>query len=246
MTQKKYTYTPIYTNVFPEKRTRIRIPQSPAKPINLSTRDLIKTDLLDQDSWWFKKHIRGVKRPKVGEDVREARAISRYKVKGTLPERIVLKALIDQVHLVNGVDFDFQSSQSGGRIELGGMVVDFLFPIMMLVIQVQGQTHGGFLRSRKDEEQNAILQAMGYRVVDVEEQLIYNEYAFNDWLKRTFDLARSSGSGSVWVQPTNSSSTVHGAYQGETDEETESNEQETLAYIVSKLNYIIDLVERRM
>ena len=48
-------------------------------------------------------------------------------VNGTLPERILYLALIRVMHFSPNADFDFQSSQEGGRLELGGLVADFLF-----------------------------------------------------------------------------------------------------------------------
>jgi len=46
---------------------------------------------------------------------------------GTLPELLVWNALI-QLGKIPDVDFSFQSSLFGGRLERGGLIVDFLIP----------------------------------------------------------------------------------------------------------------------
>ena len=93
------------------------------------------------------------------------------------------------------IDFDFQSSQSGGRLELGGIVVDFLFPIMMMCIQVQGPTHTEYLRSQKDREQRMTLAEMGYDVYEIDEDEIYDVNRMWDKLRRIFNIAQGGGSG---------------------------------------------------
>jgi hypothetical protein len=45
---------------------------------------------------------------------------------GSLPEFIVLATLIE-LGKRPGVDFDYQSALMGGRLEKGGVIVDFLF-----------------------------------------------------------------------------------------------------------------------
>lgn len=462
MVYRRPKFAPSEMNAYPSRRTRIKIPQNPTRPLQINSKDLLKREDIRQDPSWFVKHKRGPRRPKVGEDVLEARAVSKYQVKGTLPERIVYKALVNLIHLTPGVDFDFQScmksdhkiltadlnwveaktlkagdkivsfdeegpkrkyktgtivsnslgieelfevkftngesvfttkehpwlvygdnrkpnklikggtpmwftteelkpgidvpkflvpntplqtwdsgylagffdsegsliqtsqsahdgtyttvtaaqnkgptldlmvklvkklgfnfsvydydgkykrsyddlarkavairikggmaesirflsairpprllnkfnvdkmgtlkntydkltiesitpigkgeiarlevdthtyigegfamhnSQSGGRLEIGGLVADFLFFFMKMVIQVQGPTHTDFLRVRKDEEQKAILEDMGYRVFDIDMETVYNEYRFEEWLRRLFNLNLGTTSG---------------------------------------------------
>ena len=78
-------------------------------------------------------------------------------------------------------------------MELGGIVADFLFELMMIVIQVQGPTHDTFLRQRKDQEQMSALADMGYRVFEIDDDTIYNEYKLEEWMRRTFGLANGMG-----------------------------------------------------
>ncbi len=91
------------------------------------------------------------------------------------------------------------SSLAGGRMELGGMVADFMFYRLKMIIQVQGPTHGGFLRSRKDDEQQSILMDMGYDVVELEEKLIYSEYLLERKMSRIFNLSRSGGASQAFM-----------------------------------------------
>ena len=138
------------------------------------------------EAWWFIKHRRGIRRPNVGLDPREARAVSKASVPGTLPERIVYKYLVTKRRYSPSADFDFQSSLQGGRLELGGIVADFLFRYMRIILQVQGPTHQGYLRTAKDNEQRDALEQMGYRVFDIEDKVIFNEFRFEQVMDQIF------------------------------------------------------------
>lgn len=168
------------------RKERIRIAQPVDRPITVRSRDVIQKEKLKESPWWFTEHRRGIYRQKIGHDPLERRAVSKYTVRGTLPERIVYKYLLFPLRMKPGIDFDFQTSLQGGRLELGGIVADFMFPYMMFILQVQGPTHDQHRRSRKDLEQKNILAEMGYTVVDVEDDDIYNEYKFIDIMHRLF------------------------------------------------------------
>lgn len=178
------------------KQTRIRIPQPIKRPLVLKSRDVIRRELLKPRAEDFILHRRGLLGEKVGiEDPRERRAVPQTQVRGSLPERILYKYLVAYLHLVPDTDdgFDFQSSLDGGRAELGGIVADFLFVTRKMVINVQGPTHEGFLRMRKDEEQRGILENMGYNVYDITDEEIYNEAIFEDKIRRLFNLSGGTG-----------------------------------------------------
>jgi len=171
---------------------RIKIPQPVTRVIHISQRRFVNLWELRSNPWWWITHKRGITRAKVGGDPREMRAVSKSLVKGTLPERIVFKWLL--VHnFVPGADFDFQSSLEGGRIELGGLVVDFLFRHLMLIIQVQGPTHNQLLRQQKDSEQRMTLASYGYQVLDLDDDIIYNESEFDTHMRMIFNLASARG-----------------------------------------------------
>lgn len=167
------------------RKTRIRIEQPPDRPFKLLG-DTIRGDALDdRDPSWWVLHRKGVHRPWVGQDPLEARAVSENKVRGYLHERILYKKFIS-FRLYPGSDFDFQSSMQGGRMEMGGLVVDFIFPYMRLAVRVQGPNHSEFLRSKKDEEQASILEEMGYYVLDITLREIEDEYVLDQWVRRYF------------------------------------------------------------
>ena len=94
-------------------------------------------------------------------------------------------------YIVEG--YGMHNSLQGGRIELGGIVADFIFPALRLVINVQGPTHGEYLRVQKDREQRLALEEMGYDVYDLWEDTIYDEYKLEDWLRKTFNWNHSGG-----------------------------------------------------
>ena len=182
-------------SIKPGRSMRIRIPQPPDRPLRLRTRNLVRKEFVSPDDPWFTLHRRGPKRQRIGVDPLEARAVSKEQVRGTLPERILYLAFVRVLHFVPDADFDFQSSLQGGRLELGGIVADFMFEWMRIIVQVQGPTHGEFLRGRKDNEQKEILEEMGFRVLEITDTRIYNEYSLEDWLRRNFGLRGRGGGG---------------------------------------------------
>lgn len=129
-------------------------------------------------------------------DPREQYAVPKTQVTGTLPERIFYKALND-LHLQDGVDFDFQSSLAGGRIILGGLVVDFLFRRPPLAVRIQGKywhgefdrengnlMHGDIVQGRRDDEQGMELNENGFAVLDLWEDTCDDPYLLKYWMAR--------------------------------------------------------------
>jgi G:T-mismatch repair DNA endonuclease (very short patch repair protein) len=93
---------------------------------------------------------------------------------GTLPERMVALALVQLGYL-----FESQSSELGGRMRLGGGVVDFKVYVAatVIVIRVQGDYwHSLPSRIHKDAVQWTRLHALGYRVADLWEHDIYQAW----------------------------------------------------------------------
>ena len=193
-----------YDRAHPYRRERIRIPQPVKKPVSVD--DRVHIHYVDKDAWYWTLHHRGVRRQELGIDPLEARAIPHSMVKGTLPERIVYRKLIE-FHFMSGADFDFQSSLLGGRLELGGIVADFMMERLGLVLQVQGPTHETHLRHMKDEEQEMILASMGYRVEYLDDDLIYNEHLFDDRMRQLFavhpGMSMSSGAETLFHEDEN-------------------------------------------
>lgn len=105
-------------------------------------------------------------------------------VRGSLEERIVHKALTDR-GFIPGIDFDFQSSMSGGRQELGGLVADFVFPLPRAILQIQSVWHTMTLElERRDEDQAAMLQAQGFMVFELWPPIIHDAQALDEWITR--------------------------------------------------------------
>lgn len=191
---KKFIWKPIsITPTKAGKKTKIHIPQPDFRPLQLRKRDVVRWSEVNLEPDWFTLHKRGPRRPKAGEDPLEARAVPHGYIRGTLPERIVYYYLTKYLKFQSGVDFDFQSSLLGGRMEMGGLVADFLFERMRIVIQVQGPTHDTFMRKAKDNEQAGILAEMGYTVYELEDSIIYDEYLLEEWMRRVFSLPAGMG-----------------------------------------------------
>jgi very-short-patch-repair endonuclease len=173
------------------RRQPIIIPQPIVKPLNIRGADLVDWEALRNDPLWFTLHKRTPQEAAKG-DPREARAVQNRT--GSLPERIVYKYLTVHMKLTEGIEFEFQSAQEGGRVELGGFVADFVFKDLKLVIQVQGVFHKEWLQGRKDEQQEDVLAEFGYQVESIWEDEIYDEYRFENRMRKIFNLASSSGS----------------------------------------------------
>lgn len=102
-------------------------------------------------------------------------------IMGTLPERMVALALVQLGYL-----FMWQRSEDGGRLRVGGAVVDFLVysGTKPVVIRVHGDYwHSLPERKNKDAVQWERLHAKGYRIFDAWEHAIYDAWQ-NGRLKR--------------------------------------------------------------
>jgi hypothetical protein len=191
---KQYINTPF--KKYPSrtsKQVRIRIPQPVDTPVFI--RSILHKDEMSATPDWINLHRKGVYRAYIGTDALEDRAVPKYTLRGTLPERIVYRYLVEYLHMADGdpFGFSFQSSLDGGRSDLGGLVVDFIFESRGFVLQVQGSTHFSFLRGRKDEEQTNILASMGYDVEELWEEEIYDLYKFENRMREIFSLYSHGG-----------------------------------------------------
>lgn len=181
------------------------MPQIPRRPLRFQLRTLLRHSAI-RPGGGVVVHRRGIKRTRVGGDPREARAMQG--IPGYLTERILYAALINLFHFVPGVDFLYQSSLEGGRLEMGGLVADFLFPILRIVINPLGPQHYQFRNVAKDEEQIAALEEMGYKAYMVDEHVIYNELALEEFLRRTFGWVGSPGGAYPQALPAEQTSSV--------------------------------------
>ena len=89
---------------------------------------------------------------------------------GTNPEHAIYRAL-EQLGYKEGEDFIFQSSQLGGRMSRGGLVLDFFLPGLNLGINVQG-IYWHYQRSGQlaiDRIQRAALESYGITIVYIDE-----------------------------------------------------------------------------
>lgn len=182
--------------IYPTGRVerRIKMPEPIVRPVRVQVRSVLKHEIIrPPDPWWFIVHSRGIPRPKVGQDPLEARAVPHSLMRGTILERVIYRYLVEVLHFVPGIDFTAQTSLQGGRIELGGIVADFVFPILRIVLNPLGPTHDQYLRMRKDQEQIQALEEMGYQVYMMEEEVIKDVYRFENYMRNVFGLTHSGG-----------------------------------------------------
>ena len=155
-------------------------------------RGYFRTELLQPEIVPFVLRRRGPRRPSI--DLLQQQ-IEEYKqehgIEGSIPEMLVHRELTRR-GLHDGTDFDFQSSQAGGRLDLGGAVVDFLFEPRRLCLRVQGiHWHQPFDRMGhgvNDEEQRLMLIGRGYDVKDLWEDTIMDPDLLDDWMRRNIDV----------------------------------------------------------
>jgi len=178
----------------PKKLQRVvtKLPQPAYRPLSMRTRKFAKPPkLIGRDP--FILHRRSA-RDTYGPEVQERRAVSSDSVFGSLGERIFYKALT-QWNLRDGADFSFQSGILGGRLETGGMVADFIFHSRMLVVRVQSVRWHYFSASeiQRDDDQKQVLESMGYVVLDLWENIIFNEMELEDWIRRNIAIMPTLG-----------------------------------------------------
>jgi hypothetical protein len=186
-----------YIDKYPKVRSaarRIQLPPIPRRPLRFQLRSILRHEAIrGKSEWWMSIHRRGIPRRRVGVNPLEARAVPHGVIKGFLTERILYATLVNLFHFVPGVDFLYQSSMDGGRLEMGGLVADFLFPILRVVINPLGPQHYQFRNMKKDEEQVAMLALMGFQAYLIDEEVIYDEYALEEFLRRVFGGMTSGG-----------------------------------------------------
>ena len=86
---------------------------------------------------------------------------------GSEPEWYIFKALT-----VLHIDFTYQSSRMGGRLERGGVVLDFLIPGLGIGINVQGTYwhYGDVEKTASDDLQRIALEGQGILIVYIDEE----------------------------------------------------------------------------
>lgn len=143
-------------------------PRGPRQPQSLRTRSVTFGRRLSVDYMQIKREV--------GEKLATMTAEKRRQIPatGTLPEIIVAICLVQL-----GYYFQSQNSELGGRMRLGGGVVDFKVFLggTVVIVRVQGDYwHGTPDRKRQDAMQYAMLHALGYRVVDIWEGKLYEAW----------------------------------------------------------------------
>jgi hypothetical protein len=174
----------------PQKRSRFGRYGEMPKSIRPTQSTPLRIEELRPEPKGVIVYRRGVTYPKDEWEMLERRAWPDGKegVKGSVQERILYLELTKR-----NVYFDFQPSVDGGRLELGGLVADFILPnrgAMGTVIQVQGGIwHTGRFATRRDEEGNNRLRSMGYYVYEIWDWEIAEPTILEDWLIRHLDFS---------------------------------------------------------
>ena len=98
---------------------------------------------------------------------------------GSLPEFLVFNSLTTTFNLQQGVEFTYQSPLLGGRLEKGGVVLDFVFNEPPdLAINVQGEYYHygmGSTISQNDVFIRAQMAGQGISLIFIDENDIYED-----------------------------------------------------------------------
>lgn len=195
-----------FTRTYKGRRDPRRIKGYPRKTSTLirrTARSAIRSEYIRQPR--PRLHARAWKyRTRADQDAAlEARA--EQNIRGSLPERLVHRALTN-FGLLPGVDFTFQTAMLGGRTELGGLVADFIFPKIMTILQVQSYWHTVSQAIQvRDDDQMAILERMGYLVLEIWPEYIEDEVLLDRWVQEnimhlwgTSAMDVGTVTGSIW------------------------------------------------
>jgi hypothetical protein len=114
--------------------------------------------------------------------------------RGSVQERIVYLQCIKD-GMVPDVDFSYQPAIEGGRQELGGLVVDFIFPHLGgpegMALFVNGTMwHVGSAVEARDALTQDLLRGMGFFIEEVWDYEIADRDTFEDWWDRFIRHAR--------------------------------------------------------
>ena len=140
-------------------------------------------------------HARGPKGQlkNLSQDPLETRAVPLSEVYGTLPERILYKALKQR-----RVPFEFQSSQNGGKQQYGGIVVDFKLLDRFIMIEVKGTYFHTQVRTAEyDLMRDAQLFRNKWSLFTIWDWQVYDEATLDDWLRRYVDFGLPMIGGSI-------------------------------------------------
>ena len=94
---------------------------------------------------------------------------------GSEPEYYIYKAL-QRRGLVEGVDFQYQSPQSGGRMQLGGAIVEFLLVFPPIGINVQSLYYHASTATQRSHDVmvRSTLEGKGIQVMFISENEAIN------------------------------------------------------------------------
>jgi|TARA_R110000751_G_scaffold20031_2_gene59164 hypothetical protein len=95
---------------------------------------------------------------------------------GSEPEYYIYKAL-QKRGLIEGTDFVYQSPQAGGRMQLGGAVVDFLLVFPPIGINVQSLYYHATKAAQRNHDiaVRSTLEGKGIQVVYIDEDEAIND-----------------------------------------------------------------------
>tara|TARA_R110000823_G_scaffold174593_2_gene307253 strand:+ start:338 stop:742 length:405 start_codon:yes stop_codon:yes gene_type:complete len=98
---------------------------------------------------------------------------------GSLPEYLVYESLTEKFGKKDGLDFSYQSSLLGGRLNKGGVVLDFsFFNPPDLAINVQGEYYHygmGLIPMQNDQFVRVQMAGEGITLIFIDENDILND-----------------------------------------------------------------------
>lgn len=98
---------------------------------------------------------------------------------GSVPEFMVFSSLINTFNKISGIDFSYQNERMGGRLDKGGLILDFIFTNPPdLAINVQGEYYhygkGKFVM-QNDMFARQVIASQGITLIFIDENDILND-----------------------------------------------------------------------
>jgi len=90
---------------------------------------------------------------------------------GSKPEFAIFWAL-NQLGYIEGVDFTYQQAIAGGRMDYGGAILDFVFHLLSIAINVQSiRYHYERMETRQhDEIIRVMVEGFGLKLIYIDEE----------------------------------------------------------------------------
>lgn len=173
----------------PSKNQRTKIDYSYGPPRLWKSPNLLKGKYR-RPFYWIHLQRSSIKQVSIGLKPGEERAVPLDVIRGSLPERILYKALMDEFRMIPGIDFDLHSA---AHVAIGLSIPGIVFPHLKIVIIINGTGTDTYSHLRKDAEVRMAVEGQGYEVYEIPMEIIDDGERLDNFLKNIFGWSHSFG-----------------------------------------------------